>query len=60
MSNNILFDNIIITDNLEDADAWAKATYSLKRHQINKDSVSTEMIWSYASNWENIMEIKIF
>ncbi|XP_037909607.1 calnexin isoform X1 [Hermetia illucens] len=42
MSNNILFDNIIITDNLEDADAWAKATYSLKRHQINKDS---KTIW---------------
>lgn len=40
MSNDILFDNILITDNLEAADDWAEQTYDLKRKQIDREAVS--------------------
>lgn len=40
MSSNILFDNIIITDNEEAADQFAAQTYDVKRKYIDKKSVS--------------------
>ena len=40
MSSDILFDNIIITDDIEVADAWAAKTFALKRKQLDKESVS--------------------
>lgn len=40
MSNDILFDNIIITDDLEIADEYAFRTFDLKRKYISKESVS--------------------
>merc|ERR1711862_451210 len=35
MSNNLYFDNLIITDKLEIADAWAKDTYDLKVQKLD-------------------------
>lgn len=40
MSNNILFDNLLITDDENVADEWAAQTYDLKKKQIDKDAVS--------------------
>lgn len=40
MSNNILFDNLIITDDETIADDWAAQTYDLKKKQIDKEAVS--------------------
>lgn len=40
MSNDILFDNILIADNVEAADEWAAQTYDLKRKQIDREAVS--------------------
>lgn len=47
MSNDILFDNIIITDDVEVANDYAEKTFDLKRKYINKESVS--MIYSFHS-----------
>lgn len=41
MSADILFDNIIVTDNEEVADQWAALGYDLKRDKINSEAVST-------------------
>jgi hypothetical protein len=40
MSNMILFDNIIITDDQSVADAWAAETFDLKRRKLDKEGVS--------------------
>lgn len=40
MSPNILFDNLIITDDLGVAEVYAGKTFDLKRKKIDKDSVS--------------------
>ncbi|XP_017776675.1 PREDICTED: calnexin isoform X2 [Nicrophorus vespilloides] len=40
MSENILFDNIIITDSMDVADQWAAETYVLKRAKISKEAVT--------------------
>ncbi|XP_060531383.1 calnexin-like isoform X1 [Cylas formicarius] len=40
MSNDILFDNLIITDRIEVAEHWAAATFDKKRQKIAKDSES--------------------
>ncbi|PSN40860.1 Calnexin [Blattella germanica] len=39
MSNMILFDNIIITDDVNVADTWAAETFDLKRKKLDKDGV---------------------
>ncbi|XP_066999252.2 calnexin isoform X2 [Anabrus simplex] len=43
MSSNILFDNIIITDDAIVADKWAADTFSLKRRKMEKESESLLM-----------------
>lgn len=40
MSNNILFDNFLITDDVDVAEEWAAVTYGLKRKQIDLEAVS--------------------
>ena len=35
MSSNLYFDNLIITDKVEIADAWAKDTYDLKMQKLD-------------------------
>lgn len=45
MSSDILFDNFVITDTEELANAWAAQTYDLKRKQIDKDAVSFYFIF---------------
>lgn len=40
MSSDILFDNFVITDDIESARDWAAQTYYLKRKQLDKDAVS--------------------
>jgi hypothetical protein len=41
MSNMILFDNIIVTDDEAVAETWATETFSLKRRKLDKDGVSS-------------------
>lgn len=45
MSSNILFDNLLITDDFIVADEWAAVTYDLKRKQIDLQSVSHTNYW---------------
>lgn len=40
MSSNILFDNLLITDDHVVAEEWAAVTYDLKRQQIDLQAVS--------------------
>lgn len=40
MSQDILFDNIIITDEISVANKWAADTYDLKKMKIDRESVS--------------------
>uniref|UniRef100_A0A6M2DZB2 Putative calnexin n=1 Tax=Xenopsylla cheopis TaxID=163159 RepID=A0A6M2DZB2_XENCH len=40
MSANILFDNIVITDNEVHANSWADATFTLKKAHLDKESES--------------------
>lgn len=40
MSDNILFDNLLITDDIIVAQEYAAVTYDLKRKQIDLESVS--------------------
>lgn len=40
MSKDILFDNIIITEEITIAEKWAADTFDKKRQKIAKDSVS--------------------
>ncbi len=41
MSSNILFDNIVITDDEDLAIDWADKTYNLKRKYLEKQAVSS-------------------
>lgn len=41
MSDNILFDNIIITDDKAIADEWAADTFELKMNLIHKEQVKS-------------------
>lgn len=41
MSSDILFDNIVITDDESHATEWAHQTYDLKRKYLDKQAVST-------------------
>ncbi|XP_055682566.1 calnexin-like isoform X4 [Lutzomyia longipalpis] len=45
MSSDILFDNIIITDDTVAADQWAAQTYDLKRKQIDREA---DTLWDRA------------
>lgn len=40
MSSNILFDNLLITDDVVVAEEWAEVTFGLKRKQLDLESVS--------------------
>lgn len=40
MSPMLLFDNLIITDDVAVAQEWAQKTFMLKRAKISRDSVS--------------------
>ncbi len=40
MSDNILFDNFIITDDKLVSEQWAAETFDLKRNLVDKDQVS--------------------
>ena len=40
MSADIMFDNIIITDNEEVAKQWAEDTFEIRRLKIAEESVS--------------------
>lgn len=40
MSSDILFDNIIVTDDEDYAAEWAEQTYDLKRKHLDKQAVS--------------------
>lgn len=40
MSQDIFFDNIVVTDDERYADEWAEQTYDLKRKHIDKQAVS--------------------
>lgn len=42
MSDNILFDNIIITDDKTVSEQWAAETFDLKRNLVDRDQVSTQ------------------
>lgn len=44
MSSDILFDNILITDQNDVADSWAAQTFDLKHDIITKEAVSNELI----------------
>ena len=50
MSNDIYFDNLLITSDMEVADAWAKDTYSLK---IQKLDVNSANIFTRIVNYSN-------
>lgn len=43
MSENILFDNLIIADDEAVVRDWAAQTYDVKRKQIDKQAVSTPL-----------------
>jgi len=40
MTDNVLFDNFIITDDEEVLKDWTEQTFELKRRAIDKDAVS--------------------
>jgi hypothetical protein len=40
MSDNILFDNFIITDDKIVSEQWAAETFDLKRNLVDRDQVS--------------------
>lgn len=40
MSQDILFDNLLVTDDYVVAEEWTSMTYELKRQQIDKEAVS--------------------
>jgi calnexin len=50
MSNMILFDNIIITDDETVADSWAAETFDLKRRKLDKDGVSVTSMVIYVND----------
>lgn len=50
MSANILFDNIVITDNEVHANSWADATFTLKKAHLDKESVSLRFSNAFSYN----------
>lgn len=40
MSTDILFDNIVVTDDEKYADEWAMYTYDLKKQHLDNQAVS--------------------
>lgn len=40
MSSDILFDNLVITDDEDLANEWAEKTFNLKKQQLEKQAVS--------------------
>lgn len=40
MSQDILFDNLLVTDDYVVAEQWTSLTFELKRKQIDKEAVS--------------------
>lgn len=44
MSDNILFDNIIITDDKMVSEQWAAETFDLKRNLVDRDQVSNRVL----------------
>lgn len=64
MSSDILFDNIVITDDEAHAYEWAQQTYDLKRKHLDNQAVSIfaitwSNIWSFSTDkdtfWERMM-----
>ncbi|XP_041973340.1 calnexin-like [Aricia agestis] len=54
MSPMLLFDNLIITDDVGVAEEWARTTYALKRAKITSDSesvVERALKWAGANPW---------
>jgi hypothetical protein len=45
MSSEILFDNIVITDDESNADEWAQQTYDLKKKHLDKQAVSLNKVF---------------
>lgn len=58
MSKDILFDNIIITEELAIAEKWAADTFDKKRQKISKESVSN--IFKFNSSKDSLYLIQIF
>lgn len=56
MSADILFDNIIVTDDESNAAEWAEQTYDLKRKHIDKQAVSFE-VNSFSNSQHEINKI---
>lgn len=50
MSQDILFDNLLITDDFVVAQEWASLTFDLKRKQIDRESVSVR-----CQNWISLI-----
>lgn len=47
MSNQILFDNIIVTDDPAVAAQWAVQTFDLKRKKIEKEAVGVKNVFLF-------------
>lgn len=47
MSSDILFDNVVVTDDESYADEWAQQTYDLKKKHIDKQAVSVVNCWLF-------------
>jgi len=59
MSNMILFDNIIITDDETVADNWAAETFDLKRRKLDKDGVSGTSLVIYVNDGKEQLETSV-
>lgn len=44
MSNDILFDNLLITDDIDVAEEWTAVTYALKRKQLDIEKVRAYLV----------------
>ncbi|XP_065574575.1 calnexin-like isoform X3 [Artemia franciscana] len=54
MSDNILFDNVIVTDEKDVADQWAAATFDIKRELVDSDGIPwQEKIRKWLNRKEN-------
>lgn len=55
MSKDILFDNIIVTDDIFVAEKWAADTFDKKRQKIAKDSVSKQKTNVFVLKQKNVV-----
>lgn len=56
MSPDILFDNIIVTDDEYIAEKWAEETFEIRKQRIAKDAVSWKKYIHYnAKNTSNYL-----